>query len=1149
MKMKMTFLKTILLAVILLVGSGSVFGATITINGADMSTTDGAQSITKSGIGFNGKMKQYQTTKIWFTSGSGYIYNTTSLGSITKITLSYNSGGSPSAVQRFNVGASAMSTYLSMGGTTVSTSTGGTTYDFTGGTGNGFFNISVSSKNLQLVSLVIEYTLPPSCTSLAAPTVTPTAGNAEATLSWDAVTNASSYTLIWNGGSAETVTSPVTKTGLTNGVSYSYSVMAVGDGTTYCATNTAATGNVTPSPPAVGEPTNHATSLTATANSSSQITVTWADATGGQVPDGYLIIASTGTPTEPVDGTAQVDDVLVKNIVQGTQTAVFTGLSASTSYNFAIWPYTNSGASIDYKIGSHPTASATTETPLGVPVATAATGISATGFTANWDAVSGATEYELNVYTKSSGAASDLFISEYIEGSSSNKYIEIFNGTGTSVDLSNYKLQLFANGSSTTSNDITLSGTLANGATVVYQNSSANLTLPNGVNASNNSAVNYNGDDAVALYKISTSAFVDIFGKIGEDPGSLWGTGDYVTAEKTLVRKSSVTGGVTTNPSSGFPTLSTEWDSYSQNTVSNLGSHTFSSSSSNTPISGSPFTVSGSTNKVLTGLSSGTAYYYTVVAKKGGENSVESNEISVTTLIPTFSGTGEWSETARWNTGAVPGTAASVIIDGTATVNSNIEVAGLTINDSKSLSVNAGQQLTVTGTLTNNGTINLLSGPSGTATLTAGTVVDNGTANVSQYLSAARNWYVASPVTAAAAPSGYTYYQRDEAQASWDTQPFTSGKTFIRGKGYIALPDATGSTLTFSGKLNMADTIVALTYSGASSKGFNLIGNPYPSHLTWTKTFVDDATNAALIEPSIYLRTNTGGSEATNSNQLWSTPTYNASSGAVVNSGTNIIPPMQAFWVRAKAAGNLTLDNAKLTRSHESSNPFKARAVDSSKNLRLVLSDSQSNDEILLYFNENASNDFDRFDSPKMMNGTNSTIPDLYTMAGAEQLVINGMSTIPAEIPLNFNANASKVSQFSLSATEIRNFDSETQIILKDKLQNVEYALTSGSQYNFTSDVAENNNRFSLIFRTQGAVTGIIKTIDNSIMVYSNTMGIIVKVNDEKLIGSEVSVYNALGQRITSKQLNASTVQIDNSFIPDVYLVKVNNITKKVVVK
>ena len=129
----------------------------VTVDGTSFTTTDENQSATIGGVTVGGKLKQYQTTKLWLTSGSGYIYNSTDLGSITKLTLSYNVGGSAAAIQRFNFGTSAMTSYLSTGGTTRSVSTGGTSYVETGGVGKGFFNISVSSKNLQLVTLVIEY--------------------------------------------------------------------------------------------------------------------------------------------------------------------------------------------------------------------------------------------------------------------------------------------------------------------------------------------------------------------------------------------------------------------------------------------------------------------------------------------------------------------------------------------------------------------------------------------------------------------------------------------------------------------------------------------------------------------------------------------------------------------------------------------------------------------------------------------------------------------------------------------------------------------------------------------------------------------------------------------------------------------------------
>ncbi|MDO5664991.1 MAG: fimbrillin family protein [Bacteroidia bacterium] len=169
--------------------------------------------------------------------------------------------------------------------------------------------------------------------------------------------------------------------------------------------------------------------------------------------------------------------------------------------------------------------------------------------------------------------ATDLFISEYVEGSSNNKYIEIFNGTGADVDLSDYRLLLFANGSATATNTNVLSGTLASGSTIVYKNSSAQIYT--GV-AAIASATAFSGDDAIALEKISTASYVDIFGRIGEDPGAAWISDTYTTVNKTLRRKSTVRGGVTVNPAdgTGFATLSTEWDMYDIDTVDGLGSHT-----------------------------------------------------------------------------------------------------------------------------------------------------------------------------------------------------------------------------------------------------------------------------------------------------------------------------------------------------------------------------------------------------------------------------------------------------------------------------------------------------------------------------------------------------------------------------------------------
>ncbi|GAB1365939.1 hypothetical protein MASR1M36_08100 [Candidatus Cloacimonadaceae bacterium] len=190
--------------------------------------------------------------------------------------------------------------------------------------------------------------------------------------------------------------------------------------------------------------------------------------------------------------------------------------------------------------------------------------------------------------TPAPGMAVDLFFSEYIEGSSNNKVLEIFNGTGGAVDLSDYKVELYANGSTTPGNTLTMSGTLAHGDVYVIANSSANATIL-GLADITSTITYFNGDDAVAIKKISTDSYVDIFGVIGQDPDlaatpSLgWiADGGYSTVNKTLVRKPSVSQGISVNPTmtgpnvnTDFVTLSTEWDVYPTDTLDYLGTHTF----------------------------------------------------------------------------------------------------------------------------------------------------------------------------------------------------------------------------------------------------------------------------------------------------------------------------------------------------------------------------------------------------------------------------------------------------------------------------------------------------------------------------------------------------------------------------------------------
>lgn len=193
-----------------------------------------------------------------------------------------------------------------------------------------------------------------------------------------------------------------------------------------------------------------------------------------------------------------------------------------------------------------------------------------------------ATDYELAVSGTTNppagNYATDLFFSEYLEGSSNNKALEIFNGTGAPVDLGAYKAILYTNGTTTPGNTLTFTaGTiLANNDVYVIANASANAAILAQSDVTS-TVTYYNGNDAVALVKTvgGVDQYVDIIGRIGEDPGTEWVSGAHSTLNKTLVRKATITAGVSVNPAAGFPTLVSEWDSYAQDTIDYLGAHTF----------------------------------------------------------------------------------------------------------------------------------------------------------------------------------------------------------------------------------------------------------------------------------------------------------------------------------------------------------------------------------------------------------------------------------------------------------------------------------------------------------------------------------------------------------------------------------------------
>ncbi len=552
---------------------------------------------------------------------------------------------------------------------------------------------------------------------------------------------------------------------------------------------------------------------TVTTTIASATNQTTATAGGNVTDDGGASVTNRGVVWALDPATPTVPGAQTTNGTgTGSYSSTLTNLTPGATYNYRAFAQNSAGT------GYGATNSLTTPCFSGIVTGLVASATNETDFTAAWSNFAGATGYSLDVSTNATfgGAGSpDLFFSEYVEGSSNNKFLEIYNGTGASVDLSNYKVLHFNNGASTPTYSLTLSGTLSAGAVYVIENSSESLGVTADLSTSS-SVMNFNGDDAIALTNTLAGGYADVIGQIGTDPGTEWGTGSASTADNTIRRMSSVTGGDTNGANSFDP--ATEWDGYATDTVSGLGSHTGGASPSYVPgYSNRTVSVSGAS---VTGLTGGATYYFRVRATNDYCATDNSATQSVTTIsyVPDVAALGT--------------NLAAIVISNTAPAIANG-------TDFGSIGVNLSNRMH-TFTITN----------SGTAALGVGTVTTTGT-------HAADFIVVSQPAASIAAGGSSTFQVQFDPGAAGQrdaTLTFTntvSGKTpypfAARGTGVLA---GIGY-----GPAATSVTVMVGTTPSAAAFGVTNVGRGRLDYAT--------STNAAWLSVSpVSANLNEGGAQA-----------------------------------------------------------------------------------------------------------------------------------------------------------------------------------------------------------------------------------------------------------------------------------------------
>ena len=317
--------------------------------------------------------------------------------------------------------------------------------------------------------------------------------------------------------------------------------------------------------------------------------------------------ASSLNTTTAIAYSSSKPSVATINAATGAVTIVSTGTTVITATQAA-----GTHSTIEYCEGT--AFYELTVEPLAIPVASEATSVGITSFTANWAAVTGATGYEVDVYTKVGNMTTIL--SENFEGFTAGQPNASAHGTNIVSDLDNYTQTEGWTGALV----YQAGGTAKMGTASAlgsFVTPSINLSAHEGAFTVSFDAMAWSGDSTKLKIYLNDALAYTV-------------TGLNNDATYTLLPFSvDLTGGTATSTIKFEANQASRGRFFLDNIVITQGAETL------TPITGSPFTVTGATSKEITGLSPETTYYYTVTAKAGEFVSAKSNEISATTQIAT----------------------------------------------------------------------------------------------------------------------------------------------------------------------------------------------------------------------------------------------------------------------------------------------------------------------------------------------------------------------------------------------------------------------------------------------------------------------------------------------------------------------------------
>ncbi|WP_460217906.1 T9SS type A sorting domain-containing protein [Psychroserpens sp. MEBiC05023] len=501
------------------------------------------------------------------------------------------------------------------------------------------------------------------------------------------------------------------------------------------------------------------------------------------------------------------------------------------------------------------------------------------------------------------------------------------------------------------------------------------------------------------------------------------------------------------------------------------------------------------------------------------------------------------------------------VLDGTYNVGTNIELNNLYINSAGTTTVTAGQSITTSSGLVNEGTLELNSSSTSYSSLIAdnvdGTVIYN--RHVNQFAdtgsTTGNNDLVAAPVT----DVNQTFLALRTANADLPSGTIGGVPSFLFGPfdnntdeyiNYTAADDAslvesgigyrtasiaaTGSTFRFVGDVETGTSLIPITVGTASD--FNLIGNPYPSYLKLADFLTANNSEFNVANSGVYGY----AGDITDGFTIWNQAYSDANPTAVITPG-------QGFFVSAKAGGG-TITFSPSMRSIGTTDDFILGRNDGSQllaHLKLEMSNTSDIFKTDIYFNDNASLGMDSgYDSALF----GHTIPEfaLYSHLVENNAGLNlGVQTVNYNaindviIPLGVHANQGEQLTFRISETDILD---GIDVYLEDTVTNTFTLLTETDYVITPNSNLSGTGRFFVRF--SGDALSISENSFDTIQIYTTTSPKTLFIKGELNTATKAAIYDIQGRVILSTELDTTTTdnQIDiSNMSPGIYVVTLNN--------